>query len=76
MKIIEVEQNGRIEKYCNFQWVNNKFNSRLFDDVAEVYPTAVKEVTETDGPAWGHGWYKKNDDGMLKLHKENWDTSG
>lgn len=78
MKVLKLEQNGEIEGFAKIRWNQNlkKVTSQPFDLVAEKYPFVLINIEEKDFPPWGYAFYRKNEEGMLELFKENWDTSG
>lgn len=80
MKVLKIEQNGHVESFANLKavFINNKYEfvSTSFDIVAKRFPECLIDIKENDFPPWGYAFYRKNEEGMLELFKENWDTSG
>lgn len=70
MKLIELEQNTRIE--------SKALKLKYFDKICAEIPESVIIVQNVDNchPRWGFAWYVKGQNGEIELFKENWDTSG
>jgi len=78
--VLDIEQNSDAESFmCGRLWNRferkyEEFDKPTFAEIAAKFP----EIVEPEGgyPRWGHGHYIEGPDGMPKLCRENYDTSG
>lgn len=77
MKLLQLAQMSEEELFADRKWVNGLITSKNFDEVAAKYPKCLIDIDgENSYPNWGHGWYKRGENNVIELYKENWDTSG
>ena len=78
--ILDIEQNSSAESFmCGRLWNRferkyEEFDKPTFAEIAAKFPDVVKP--EGEHLRWGHGHYVKGADGMPKLSREDYDTSG
>lgn len=78
MKLLQLEQMSEEESFADRKYVNGKFISKPFYEVASKYPDCLIEIEEDTKlyPNWGFAWYKCGENNYIELWRENWDTSG
>jgi len=76
--VLDIEQNSDAEDFMGGRsWIGCKwelFDKPTFAEIAAKFPDVVKP--EGEHLRWGHGHYVKGADGMPKLSREDYDTSG
>jgi hypothetical protein len=77
MKILKLSQMSTAESFADRKWVDGKIKSKTFDEVAVKFPECLIEIENEDCfPNWGDGWYKRGENNVIELWRENWDSSG
>lgn len=57
------------------KYIDNSYFNIYFNDVAKEYSGHIRFVSNKYIPPWGSSWWIADHNGLIKLYKENWDSS-
>ena len=76
MQALLIEQHSQAEAFMrSFNPETRRFERRSFNEVAAQFPNCLVDA-ESASVGWGFGLWVNGEDGLPKVIRQQWDTTG